>query len=90
MLKIKSIWLDDARCDEYGNGIVLNVYLNNETTIGFLLDSKMDEPLFRDIVMAKCSKPKTDGEHVFWENGASLSLQDMIEIIQENKEETQK
>jgi len=85
VLKIKSMWLDDARCDERGNGIVLNVYLNNETTIGFLLDSKASEPLFRDVVLGKCGEPETDGARVFWSNGASLSIRDMMEIMQSEK-----
>ena len=79
------MWQDDAGCDEHGNGIVLNVYLNNETTIGFLLDSKANEPHFRDVVMGRCGGPQTDGARVFWPNGASLSIRDMMEIMQSEK-----
>ena len=84
-IRIKGIWLDDACCNEYGMGMALNVDLDNGASIMFFLDSKANEPLFSDVVKNKCGKPKTDGERVYWENGASLSLQDMMEILQSNK-----
>jgi len=81
-IKIESIWLDDARCDENGMGIVLNVDLDNGASMIINLDSKANEPLFRDVVLNRCGKPKTDGERVYWQNGASLSIQEMVEMLQ--------
>jgi hypothetical protein len=84
-LKIESIWLDDARCDENGMGIGLTVDLNNGSSIIVSLDSKANEPLFHDVVMNKCGKPETDGEHIYWQNGASLSIQDIVAMFQTEK-----
>ena len=81
-IKIKSIWLDNACCDENGMGMVLNVDLNNGSSIMLCLDSKANEPLFCDVVRGKCGEPKTDGDSVYWENGARLSLHDMIATLQ--------
>ena len=88
MSKIKEIWMDDSSCDDSGMGIVLYVNLQNGEGIIISLDSKADEPLFRDVVNGKCrSKPLTDGERVYWENGASLSVQEMISILQTDRRE---
>ena len=86
MPKINEIWYDDAICDERGMGIVIYVQLNNGQGIFISLDSKADEPLFRDVVTGKCrGKPQTDGERVYWENGASLTVRDMIAILQTDR-----
>jgi len=85
-IKIESIWLDDARCDENGMGIALNVDLDNGASIIVSLDSKVNEPLFCDVVMNRYGKPETDGERVYWRNGASLSIQDMVAMLQTEKE----
>lgn len=77
--------MDNACCDNRGMGITLNVYLNNGAGIAFLLDSKANEPLFHDVVMNKCAPPQTDGERVYWENGASLMLQEMLALLQTQK-----
>jgi hypothetical protein len=81
-IKIESIWLDNACCDSRGMGITLNVYLNNGAGMMLLLDSKASEPLFRGVMMNECAPPQTDGERVYWENGASLTLQEMLTILQ--------
>ena len=83
MPKIMEIWMDDACCDECGMGIVLYVHFQNGEGIIVSLDSKVDEPLFRDVLNSKCrDKPQTDGERVYWENGASLSVREMYAMLQ--------
>ena len=83
MSRIKEIWMDDSCCDERGMGIVLYIQLHNGEGIMISLDSKVDEPLFRDVLNGNCkSEPQTDGERVYWENGASLSIQEMIAMLQ--------
>ena len=82
MPKIMEIWMDDACCDECGMGIVLFVHFQNGEGIFVSLDSKVDEPLFRDVLKSKCrDRPQTDGERVYWENGASLSVQEMLAML---------
>ena len=83
--KIKRFYVDDASCDERGMGMMLIVNLDNGQTIMLLLDSKADEPLFNDVLMNKCGKPQTDGKRIYWSNGASLSLRDMMKILQTKK-----
>lgn len=78
---IDDVWLDEGSCSKNGMGMTLVVYLKNGSTIGLLLDSKANEPLFSDVVMSWCGKPKTDGECVYWENGASLTLDEMINML---------
>ncbi|MCL1821109.1 MAG: hypothetical protein FWG36_10720 [Oscillospiraceae bacterium] len=85
--KIKRFCVDDASCDERGMGMTLIVDLDNGSSILLTLDSKADDPLFRDVVKGICGKPQTDGERVYWENGASLTIQNMIEILQVEKNE---
>ena len=81
-IKIKSIFLDDAGCDSCGMGIVLNVDLTNGSYFSVFLDSLVNKPLFCDVILNKCGKPKTDGERVYWKNGASLTIKDMLAILQ--------
>jgi len=83
MVHIKDVWLDDAYCDENGMRISLSVFLSNGASIMIYLDSKASDPLFFDILKGTCStKAKTDGSCVYWENGASISLKEMIDILQ--------
>ena len=81
--KITNIWIDSGCCDSVsGKGMALSVELNNGAYFCISLDSKADEPLFNDVVRGRCGSPETDGERVYWKNGASLSIQDMMEILQ--------
>ncbi|MDR0839915.1 MAG: hypothetical protein LBN26_00795 [Christensenellaceae bacterium] len=85
-VKIKSVWMDSACCDKQGMGIALDVDLDNGASMMVYLDSKAGEPSFTDILNGKYrAKPKTDGERVYWENGASLSFQEMIDMLQAEK-----
>ena len=81
-IKTSSIFLDDAFCGKDGKGMVLSADLENGASVTFPLDSKIGEPLFYEVLMNKGGKPQTDGNYVFWENGASLSVQEMLEIVQ--------
>ena len=82
MQKITEVWMDDSQCDERGMGTVLYVHFQNGDGIIISLDSKVDEPLFRDVLNIKCrDKPQTDGERVYWEKGASLSVQEMLTML---------
>ena len=76
--RIKSIFQDDACCDEDGRDIWLDVAFDNGTKIFVSLDTKINEPLFIDVVMGRCGRPQTDGIRAYWKNGASLSIHEMI------------
>ena len=83
MSKIKSIWLDTGCCDENGMGAALTVDLENRASVMIYLDSKIGEPCFADILFGRYrDKPKTDGQRVFWDNGANLSLDEIMDILQ--------
>ena len=82
MVAIKDVWLDDACCDEKGMRVSLYVYLHNGASMIIYLDSKACEPLFFDILKGRCdTRAKTDGSRVYWENGASLTLEEMIDML---------
>ena len=82
-VKIRDIWLDNGCSDgASGKGMAISVELDNGAYFMISLDSKSDEPLFYDVVRGRCGDPQTDGDRVFWENGASLSVADMMAIIQ--------
>ena len=81
-VKIDNVWFDDTDCDKDGMGTHLIVNLDNNQSIMVLLDSKKEEPFFSDVIAGRCGKPETDGERVFWDNGASLTFLDMIAMLQ--------
>ena len=88
MPKITEIWTDDAFCDESGMGIVLYVHFQNGEGIIVNLDSKVNEPLFCDVLNSKSrDRPKTDGKRVYWENGASLSVSEMFAMLKSGMKE---
>ena len=67
------------------NARIENIYQDGACYTVFL-DSKAKEPLFCDVVKNKCGKPITDGKCVCWSNGATLSLQDMLDMLQTGKQ----
>lgn len=81
-LRIKKVWVDDAFCDSQGRGMMLDVVFANGSGIHLLLDSKADEPLFCDVALNKCGAPITDGERIYWQNGATLTICEMLEMVQ--------
>ena len=85
MPKIIDAWVDAASHDKQpGMGIELIVYLDNNGSISVCLDSKADAPLFSEILRdSRCTEVKTDGERVCWPNGASLTVDEMVVMLQE-------
>ena len=83
-VRITEVWLDNAGCDkETGIGTYLVVYLDNGQNLTISLDSKADDPLFTDILMSRCdNEAKTDGERVYWSNGASLAVGEILAMLQ--------
>ena len=74
-MKIKYVWLDNGCCDENGMGIDVHISLSNGQSGTICLDSKKSDPLFARIIAGTAgSEAQTDGERVYWENGASLSM----------------
>jgi len=85
-VKITEVWLNTGCCDDKGLGAALDITLDNGSFFVISLDSKIDDPHFADILHGRYrEKPKTDGERVYWNNGASLSLDETIAILQTEK-----
>jgi hypothetical protein len=63
--------------DENPNEII--VELDNGTTILLDLGPKFSAPLFAEI--PRLCLPRTDGERVYWVNGASLHLDEIMEML---------
>jgi len=80
-LEIETAHVDDVFCDENGMGIMLFVYFNNGAGISFPLDSKSDEPLIQDVMKTGGGKFNTDGKRIYWQNGASLSIPEMMTVV---------
>ena len=57
----------------------ISVELANGSIIVLELASKHDDPLFAEI--KELFRPKTDGERVYWANGASLTLDEIMEKL---------
>ncbi len=58
----------------------ISIELANGSIILLDLDIKKTDPLFAQI--KDLSKPNTDGEKIFWLNGASLSLDEILELLE--------
>ncbi len=57
------------------------VELDNGTMVIIELTAKHSDPLFAEI--KNLSRPKTDGERIFWSNGASLTVDDIMKMLEE-------
>jgi hypothetical protein len=81
--KITQVWMDfDTRGKPPGMGIYLVVHLDGRMSLIVPLDTKRNAPLFSDVLFGNTNdKSETDGTRVYWENGASLTLDDMITIL---------
>jgi hypothetical protein len=55
------------------------VELDNGTVLLLELTSKLHEPLFAEIQTLHL--PRTDGGRVYWSNGASLSLDELMDML---------
>ena len=84
-LKISSVLEDADTCDENGMGMLIFVDFDNDASVSFMLDSKVSEPLFDDAARGKAGKPQTDGMRVYWQNGASLTIPEMMSIVTNTK-----
>ncbi len=62
-----------------GNPNQIIVELDNGAVMMLELASKLHDPLFAEI-QTLCL-PRTDGERVYWSNGASLSLDEILELL---------
>ena len=81
-MKITYVWLDDGCCDKDGMGIEVHVSLSEERSGTVCLDAKKGDPLFADIICGQANgEAKTDGERIYWENGASLSLEEVLDAL---------
>jgi hypothetical protein len=56
------------------------ITLDNGNVIMLTLKHKRNEPLFDEVVTEHLT-PQTDGGRVYWQNGASLTLEDIIEMV---------
>ena len=82
-MKIEYVWLDNGCCDENGMGIDVFIALSDGRKGFFCLDSKKDDPLFAEIIANRAnSDAKTDGDGVYWENGARLSLDEILDALE--------
>lgn len=65
--------------DEQSDSI--SIELENGSIVVLELSPKHGNPLFAEI--KDLSMPKTDGERVYWSNGASLTLDEIMEMLEE-------
>lgn len=63
----------------------ISIELANGSIIILELGSKEHDPLFAQI--KELAKPKTDGERVYWLNGASLTLDEIMALLEEESED---
>lgn len=57
------------------------VELENGSTAILELSARHDDPLFAEI--KGLSRPKTDGERIYWSNGASLTVDEIMRMLAE-------
>lgn len=57
----------------------ISVELENGSIILLELSPKLSNPLFAQI--RELSRPRTDGDRVYWANGASLTLDEILEML---------
>ena len=68
-------------CEERdGSYQEIDIELDNHNLITINLASKQHDPLFAE-VLSEQFVPKTDGERVYWYNGASLTLDEIMAIL---------
>lgn len=59
----------------------ISVKLENGSIAILELTVRHGDPLFAEI--KNLSRPKTDGERIYWSNGASLTVEDIIKMLEE-------
>ena len=63
----------------------ISIELENGSIIILELSPKQGDPVFAEI--RELSRPRTDGERVYWSNGASLTLDEIMEMLESEKPE---
>jgi hypothetical protein len=61
--------------------------LDNNNVIMLTLKPKRSEPLFNEVVTGRLI-PQTDGGRVYWQNGASLTLEEIIAMVRAESMDT--
>lgn len=61
----------------------ISVELENGSIILLELTPKLGDPLFAQI--KELSRPKTDGDRVYWANGASITLDQILAMLTDEK-----
>lgn len=83
MPKIVSVFLDRLHGDGQTD-VSLEVHLSNGQILMISLNLvKADDPCFAKIISGVSrDAPKTDGERVFWQDGTSLSIEEIMEMVE--------
>lgn len=55
------------------------IELDTGVTVNLTLEPKLNNPLFAEI--KELSMPRTDGERVYWHNGASLTMDEIMKML---------
>ena len=58
----------------------IGIELDNRNVITLTLKSKLNDPLFAEVIQEQFI-PKTDGGRVYWYNGASLTLEEIVDML---------
>lgn len=85
MAKIHDTWMDNVNCDDNGKGAILYIELDNCTSISMSLDPLAEDPLFSEVMLSRqrhSAQPQTDGDRIHWSNGASITINDIVTMIQ--------
>jgi hypothetical protein len=81
MAKIRSV----AICAGDGSGlagILLDIHFYNGQSLLLPLKSRQTDPAFLRLYQeGTLFNPKTDGNRVYWANGASLTLDEILELL---------
>lgn len=79
-MKIRSV----ATAVREGEGLLdtmLDIHFDNGHTVLLSLESRVNDPQFIELHNnGQLTRPKTDGLRVYWRNGPSLSLEDIMAI----------
>ena len=78
--KIRKVYLDDSSTDETID-VSLDIHLDNGQIIIF----SISEQWILDILEGnQHQQPQTDGDRIYWENGSSMTLDDIISALRNN------
>lgn len=86
--KIVSVITDNTERDLRIMFDEITIELDNGVRINLTLKPKQGDPKFAEIW--ELSIPKTDGDRVYWPNGASLTVDEIIAMLRADKSGEQK